>query len=422
MTGAGVVTTLHDFTGGADGGEPGAPPIEGIDGNFYGTTGMGGKIGNNGTVFRITPSGSFQTLHSFAAASQGYPNGALVQGCDGFLYGTTFYGGKNGIGTVFKMSVTGSFKTIFNFGGYDGANPFGPLIEGSDGNFYGEASGGGPSGAGVMFRISPFGARAAQWDFTGGSDGGNPVGGLLQGPDGNFYGTTDLGGAFGWGVLFCFRPGSIQVNSPRMNVLHDFDFPSGASPQVTLLRHTNGKLYGDTAVGGSAGRGVVFSFDAGMGPFVSFLPGARNVGRGVTILGQGFAGATAVSFNGTQATFHIVSDTYLTATVPNGATSGLVTVQTKTGTLTSNRQFLVKPQIISFSPASGQVGTSVVITGISLTQTTQVTFKNTVATSFSADSDSQVTVTVPAGATTAKIGITTTGAPAYSAAVFTVTP
>lgn len=422
ITASGGLTTLHNFTGGADGGKPGAPPIEGIDGNFYGTTGIGGKIGSNGTVYRITPSGTFHTLHSFGAAGQGYPNGALVQGSDGFLYGTTFSGGKNGVGTIFKISVTGWFKTIFNFGGVFGANPFGPLIEGNDGNFYGAASGGGPTGGGVLFRVSPSGAVAIQWDFSGGSDGSNPVGGLLQGADGNLYGTNDLGGAFGWGVLFCFIPGGIPIGATRMNVLHDFDSLTGASPQVTLLQHTNGKLYGDTAVGGSAGRGVFFSFDPGLGPFVRLLPGARRVGLSVKILGQGFTGATAVSFNGTPATFNVVSDTFLTATVPGGATSGLVTVTTPTGTLTSNRKFLVKPQIVGFSPAGASPGTSVVITGVSLTQTTTVTFKNVAATALSVDSDSQLTVTVPAGATTGRIGVTTTGAPAYSAATFTVNP
>lgn len=422
MTAAGDVTTLHDFTGGTDGGEPGAPPIEGIDGNFYGTTGIGGKIGNNGTVYRITPSGTFLTLHSFGAASLGYPNGALVQGKDGFLYGTTFYGGKNGAGTIFRISVTGAFKTIFHFGGVFGANPFGPLIEGRDGNFYGAASGGGPTGGGVLFRVSPSGDLSILWDFTGGSDGSNPVGGLLQGADGNFYGTNDVGGAFGWGVLFCYIPGGIPIFQTRFNVLHDFDSLTGASPQVTLLQHTNGKLYGDTAVGGSENRGAFFSFDAGLGPFVSLLPRARRVGRSVQILGQGFTGATAVYFNGTPATFTVVSDGYLTTTVPEGATGGLVTVTTPTGTVTSNREFLVKPQVVGFSPAGASPGTEVVVTGVSLTETTRVTFKNVVATKFSVDSDSQLTVTVPAGATSGRIGVTTTGAPVYSAAIFTVNP
>src|SRR5262245_21761846 len=209
MTAGGALTTIHDFTGGADGGLPGAPPIEGIDGNFYGTTGAGGKTGSNGTVYRISSSGAFQTLHSFGATGQGTPNAALVQGSDGFLYGTTFNGGKNGAGTIFRISVSGQFKAIVSFGGLSGANPFDALIEGSDSNFYGTASGGGTNGGGVLFKLSPSGTLTTLHNFTGGSDGNNPVGGLVQGTDGNLYGTNDLGGAFGWGVLFCYSLGPV---------------------------------------------------------------------------------------------------------------------------------------------------------------------------------------------------------------------
>ena len=422
MSAPGALTTLHDFTGGADGSLPGAPPVEGIDGNFYGTTGAGGKIGSNGTVYRISSSGAFQTVHSFGAIGQGTPNGPLVQGSDGFLYGTTFVGGKNGAGTIFKISVSGHFQTIASFGGLFGANPLDGLMEGNDGNFYGAASGGGTNGGGVLFKVSPSGTLAVLHNFTGGSDGNNPVGGLVQATDGNLYGTNDLGGAFGWGVLFCYSPSSVPSGQTRFHVLHDFNSATGASPQVTLLQHTNGKLYGDTAVGGSVNSGTFYSFDAGLGPFISFMPRARRVGHGVKILGQGFTGATAVSFNGTQASFVVVSDTFIKARVPNGATSGFLTVKTPSGTLKSNRTFLVKPQITGFSPDVGAVGTMVVITGISLKQTSKVTFDSVVATNFIVDSDSQITVPVPAGAETGRIGITTTGAPVYSNGAFTVTP
>src|SRR5207302_1386391 len=286
MSAPGALTTLHDFTGGADGSLPGAPPVEGIDGNFYGTTGAGGNVGSNGTVYRISSSGSFQTVHSFGGTGQGTPNAPLVQGSDGFLYGTTYVGGKNGAGTIFKVSVSGHFQTIANFG-----------------------------------------------------------------------------------VLFCYSPGSLGSGQTRFHVLHDFQSATGSSPQVTLLQHTNGKLYGDTAVGGSVNLGTFYSFDAGLGPFVSFMPQARKVGHGVKILGQGFTGATAVSFNGTPASFVVVSDTFIKARVPNGATSGFLTVKTPSGTLTSNRTFLVKPQIVGFSPASSLVGATVVIDGVSLKQT-----------------------------------------------------
>jgi hypothetical protein len=155
---------------------------------------------------------------------------------------------------------------------------------------------------------------------------------------------------------------------------------------------------------------------------VTFLPAARQVGHTVEILGQGFTGTSAVSFNGIPAAFTVYADTYLTATVPNGATRGFIKVTTPGGTLTSNKQFQVKPQITSFSPANGPVGTSVVITGVSLAQTSKITFNSVVATHFTVNSDTRVTVAVPAGAPTARIGLVTTGAPTYSQNTFAVTP
>ena len=346
ITSDGVVTTLYNFTGGNDGGQPGAPPILGSDGNFYGTTTVGGTVGNTGTVYKLTPSGVFTTLHSFPYVSGtiGYPygNGALLQGSDGQLYGATFYGGsKNcdfGCGTIFRISHSGRFKTLFNFeGGTNGMTPFGPLIEGSDGNFYGATCCDGSSdgvavAGGVVFKITPSGAFTVLHHF-GSGDGYNQIGGLVQATDGNLYGTNNLGGANGWGVLF--RIGT----SGMFAVLHDFASDSGASPQVTMLQHTNGKLYGDTAVGWPGG---FYTLDLGLDSFVRFLPASRRVGAWVQFLGQGFTGTTAVSFNGTPATSFIVnSDTYLTARVPVGATTGFVTVSTPVGTLTSNKKFVV---------------------------------------------------------------------------------
>jgi hypothetical protein len=158
----------------------------------------------------------------------------------------------------------------------------------------------------------------------------------------------------------------------------------------------------------------------GAAPFVSLVRNSGKVGKMVEILGQGFTGTTAVSFGSTAATFKVVSDTYLTATVPAGARTTAVTVTTPGGTLTSNKAFRVTPQLTSFNPPSGPVGASVTITGVSLTQTTKVTFGGVAATSFTATSDTQVTATVPTGAVTGKIAITTPGGTAASATSFTV--
>jgi uncharacterized repeat protein (TIGR03803 family) len=339
MTSAGVLTTLYNFIGGDDGGQPGAPPIEGSDGNYYGTTSMGGAVGNTGTIYKLTPSGTFTTLHSFpfVAGTFGFPygNGALVQGSDGQLYGATFYGGPEGVGTIYRISHSGIFKTLFNFDGTNGSYSYGPLIEGKDKNFYGTGSNGGSPSGNVVFKITPTGKYTVLHYFTCGSDGCNQVGGLTQATDGYLYGTNNLGGARGWGVLFRIS------TSGTFKVLHNFDWDSGASPQATLIQHTNGVLYGTTKVGGNPGGGAFYSLDVGLGPFVRFLPAARKVGAWVEFLGQGFTGTTAVSFNGIPATFTVTSDSYLTAQVPVGATTGFVAVTTPSGTLRSNKKFVV---------------------------------------------------------------------------------
>jgi hypothetical protein len=147
-----------------------------------------------------------------------------------------------------------------------------------------------------------------------------------------------------------------------------------------------------------------------------------KVGSTVELLGQGFIGTTAVSFNGVPASFNNLSDTFMTATVPAGALTGTVTVTTFTGSMKSNRAFLVAPVISNFSPASGIVGSKITITGVSLTQTSRVAIGGKAA-ALTVNSDTQVTATVPAGAKTGgKIVITTAGGTATSAAAFTVIP
>ena len=205
---------------------------------------------------------------------------------------------------------------------------------------------------------------------------------------------------------------------------------TGQLPYSTLYQHTNGVLYGATQLGGTGDAdplcspgncGVLYSLNIGAAPFASLLTTTGKVGKKIEILGQGFTGTTAVSFNGTAATYTVVSDTYLTATVPAGATPGPVTVTTPGGTLTSSKTFRVAPSITSFSPASGPVGTAVVITGESLTQTKSVSFGGVKAVSFTVNSDTQVTAIVPTGAVTGKIKIVTAGGTSTSGGTFTIT-
>ena len=161
----------------------------------------------------------------------------------------------------------------------------------------------------------------------------------------------------------------------------------------------------------------------GLGPFVSILPSLRWGKAGATIqfLGQGFTGTTALSFNGVPATFTVVSDTFLTAKVPTGATSGKVTVKTPSGTLTSSQVFKVVPVIASFTPTSGPVGAKVTITGSGFGGATKVTFGGAAATNYTVNSGTQITAFVPNAGKTGSIAVTTPGGTAGKG-TFTVTP
>ncbi len=472
-------TTLVSF-GSTNGANPEAALVQGIDGNFYGTAGLGGA-NNEGTVFRITPNGTLATLYSFCTqpncADGAAPTAALTLGNDGNFYGTTVSGGTSNSGTVFKITPTGAINTLYNFCAQafctDGRYPAAPLILGSDGNLYGTARFGGNTEDGTVFKITPEGiltvlhqfcpepdcglgerpeaalleasdgsfyGTTTEDDLFGGlrkgtifkltaagrfstlyrfrcsstdcTDGEYPRAGLVQGIDGNFYGTTagasnrsfsdstvfklpsvgDLttlyrfcsqpncadgtlseaplvlatdgnfygtsskGGAnffsspLGQGTIF-----SITSNG-ELTTLHSFCFRTrgcddeGAVPLAGLLQATDGTFYGTTANGGDrsspcprAGCGTVFNLDVGLGPFVAFVQPIGKIGRTAQILGQGLTGTTSATFNGVPATtFKVLRDTYMTAVIPAGATTGPVVVTTPSGTLTSNKNFVVR--------------------------------------------------------------------------------
>ena len=369
----------------------------------------------------MTPKGTLTALHKFDFSDGWDPQGAaLIQGNDGSFYGETAGGGSSSnctdnCGTVFKVGPLGVFTVLHSFDGTDGYGPEGGLVQATDGNFYGTTSVGGAHSDGTVFRITPEGVLTTLHSFDG-TDGSNPDGGLVQATDGSFYGTTYGGGANGDGTIFKITPGG------TLTTLHNFDGTDGAGSESGLLQATNGAFYGTTYAGGASGDGTVFSLSVGLGPFVAFVRNSGNVAQTVEILGQGFAGTTGVSFNGTPATFEVQSDTYLTATVPAGATTGLVTVTTPSGTLKSNKKFRVTPQILSFSPTSGPVGTSVVITGTSFTGATGVELACKYPMSFTVDSDTQITAIVPADGTTGELMVFTPGGHVETTASFTVTP
>jgi uncharacterized repeat protein (TIGR03803 family) len=186
--------------------------IEGTDGNFYGTTTLGGAHGG-GTVFKITLAGVETVLYSFGATNTDAfePRAGLILGSDGNFYGTTYAGGAHQqSGTVFKITPTGAETVLYSFGATstDAALPVAGLIQGTDGNFYGTTSSGGTNGvvaltAGTVFKVTPAGVETVLHSFgTSSTDGAEPEGALIQGADGNLYGTTFLGGANSEGTVF----------------------------------------------------------------------------------------------------------------------------------------------------------------------------------------------------------------------------
>ena len=462
-------TTLHDFDNN-DGGAPWAKLIQATDGDFYGTTQVGGtsancphpyQEGGCGTVFKISPGGGYTLLHIFDKTDGDGPAAALMQGPSGEFYGTT-YGGAGGFrgpaglagnGSIFKISSTGEFSTLYVFNFDDGSGPAGDLILGTDGFVYGTTEGGGPANAGSIFKIDSKGRLTTLHFFSAAADGCsptsglvqatdgnlygtafscglpyttssgtifkitpegdftllhtftnvltglNPQGGLMQASDGNFYGTTEIGGKYGdsttasgtvwkmtpsgaFTVLHSFVPkeGDTPVAqltegtdgylygvgaydgayanfgavfkisfTGTLTTLHSFDSSDGSYPYAALLQATDGKFYAPAFGGGPIrpacwfGCGTVFSVSTGLSPFVKTVPAAGAAGTAVEILGTDLTKTTAVTFNGTPALFQIISASEVKTTVPTNSASGKVEVKTDGVTLKSNTVFRVMP-------------------------------------------------------------------------------
>jgi uncharacterized repeat protein (TIGR03803 family) len=340
ITPTGTLITLYQFVGYSQGAYPVGGLIQAADGNFYGTTASGGASSafcpsGCGTVFRLTPKGVLSTIYSFCPQNYcpdgEYPEGSLIQGPDGNFYGTTGIGGLYKDGTIFRVSSQGVFKLLYTFP--QNIYPAPGLILGTDGNFYGATL----TNAYQITRSGVF----TELSSVNGYVPYSPI----QGNDENLYGSTRQGGSSDMGVIF-----EMPTNGASSTTLHTFSgYPSdGTYPFAGLVQATDGTFYGTTYAGGSsscnfngAGCGTVFSYDAGLAPFVAFVRGMAKVGQTFIVLGQGFTGTTSVTLNGTPATFTVKSDTALVATVPAGATSGYVTVNTASGTLTSNTLFYV---------------------------------------------------------------------------------
>jgi uncharacterized repeat protein (TIGR03803 family) len=342
LTPSGVFTPLYSFGGGADGGNPLASLAQGSDGNLYGTASTGGSNAV-GAIFSLSTNGLFTPLWSFNSTNGSTPTAPLVQGRDGNFYGTTSAGGSNDLGTVFSLSTNGTFNSLVSFDNTRGAYPSNGLVQATDGAFYGTASSGGTNGGwGTVFRLTADGALTALHSFNY-QDGAAPVGGLVQGIDGNLYGTTSQGGVGGQGTVF-----AISTNG-LLTTLYWFSGADGANPQSTLIQASDGLFYGTAEFGGAgydgapaSGHGLVFRLTSDS---LVITPSA-----GFNATGE-FGGA----FSPATETFILTntSSSSLTWSVLNPAGSWLAATPTN-GVLAAHTAASV---VVSFSAAAEFLGT-----------------------------------------------------------------
>jgi uncharacterized repeat protein (TIGR03803 family) len=256
--------SLVNFDG-TNGYYPSGTLVQGVDGNFYGTTEFGGaNIPRIGNLFKVTPDGKLTTVYNFCSklscADGSYPYAGLALGPDGNLYGTTAGGGTSGncfvgCGTVFTITRAGVLTTLSSFeNSNDGSAPYSALTQGTDGDFYGTTLEGGANGDGTVYKLTPTGAFTTLYSFCPASvcpDGSSPFGGLIHGTDGNLYGTADGGGL---SSIFCNDNGCGTVFTitlqGTLTTLHEFVGPEGNNPAAPLIQATNGIFYGTAAGGG----------------------------------------------------------------------------------------------------------------------------------------------------------------------------
>ena len=397
VTPAGEITSIYSFCSQpncADGAVPKTAPVLGSDGNLYGVTYAGGSdLGNAsgwGTLYRLTLDGQITILHTFCTSPciDGANPIGITLASDGNFYGTTSEGGEFTWGTLFKISPTGEFTLLHAFCSLanctDGRQPFSPPIQSSNGSFYGTACcGGSLQEAGVLYEMTLAGQYSVLHDFPC-NDFFCPLGSVpesivqdangnlfgVDGPDNNGAAILEITAAHQYIVLHKFPPVGAESYAPtRLTLANDGNFydctsgidgyatlfemtPEGAyttlftgedgySPYGPLFQGTDGNLYGPAGNFNTGNHGVIYRLSNGLSPLVETVPVAGPVGQSVIILGSNLTGSTSVTFNDVKATFTVESDTYIKATVPPGASTGMVSVVTSSGRLNSNPQFVV---------------------------------------------------------------------------------
>jgi uncharacterized repeat protein (TIGR03803 family) len=257
---SGAETVLHTFTGGTtDGCDPYGPLVLDKAGNLYGTTSGCGASGL-GTVFKVSKAGAETVLHNFAGGSSDGElpeiNTGVLMDAKGNLFGFTELGGTSDNGVVYKLSKSGKFTLLHSFAGGtpDGARPFGTPVMDKRGNLYGTTYEGGQFSVGVVFKLSKTGSLTVLHSFANGSssDGENPEAGVIMDAKGNLYGDTVAGGASGGGTVYKLSP------KGALTVLHSFNAADGHSPAGVLIQDALGNLYGTAPSGGSSIYGTVW--------------------------------------------------------------------------------------------------------------------------------------------------------------------
>jgi len=385
------LSTLVGFDG-TDGGIPAAGLVLGNDAMLYGTTGGGGANGY-GTIFKVNPQAIYPndapvTLHSFDGADGAPHVAGLIEAADGSFYGTTYQGGasancEKGCGTVFSVTPAGVFTSLHSFGGADGSGPYAGVTQATDGNFYGTTLGGGAHGHGTVFTITSAGALTTLYSFcarTFCEDGANPSGGLIQATDGNFYGTTSQGGSEGYGTVFKIAPDA------SLATLVSFTGTNGMYPYAGLVQATDGNFYGTTD-GSELNSGTIFEVTSAGELTVLYSSYAEFHGGPIQ--------ATDGKFYGTS----IAGGTYNVGTVYS-LSMGL-------------------GPFVKTIPASGKLGSPVIILGTNLNEATGVTF-NGIPAGIDRRAIWMVTANVPAGATTGKVEVSLPSGTLSSNVVFRV--
>lgn len=433
LVSAQVLTTLVNLDG-TNGANPTGTLVQGLDGNFYGVSLFGGP-GNGGTIFRVTSSGALTTLVSYSSTAQDQsPYAGLLLGTDGNFYGTTSNYSRSGCGDAFQVTPLGVLTVLASFGGSSGCTPLVPLIQAPSGILYGGTGLGDPNGNGNLFRLTTAGSLTDLVNFKF-SNGSGPIR-LLYASDGNIYGVTTEGGSggclFACGTVFRF-------NSTGLTTLVSFTGYNGSFP-IALFQALDGKLYGAAMTGGpltcpdSPGCGTIFAGNL-RGHFKTLARLQSPVADAPTSLLQASDGNLygGAAFGGSSTSCAIGCGTIFKSTVlgqvsnvlsfPSGDSSFgqyMVTLTQGTdgnfyGTTyyggSSNDGTIFKldlglPPFVIASPGFGKTGSAVNILGSNLSGTTGVTFNGTTA-NFTVVSATQIMVTVPSGAVSGQLTVTT---------------